>query len=359
MEANLDAMVGMVAERLSVDALRPHLKTHKSERITRQQIDRGVVHFKASTMGEVAMAARAGAKSVLLAHQPVGEKMHAIAKLARQYPETSISVIVDDMEHARRLRDEYLETMGDSQSSLQLMIDVDAGMHRTGIPMDDSLLALWSDLASEPGIKLLGLHVYDGHLHQSGLGERRQGVDDILSVLLPILKQVDVDTVVVGGTPTFGVWVDAGERHRDLTRWQFSPGTCTLWDWGYDDAYDDLPFTIGAAVLTRVVSHPMGLDDADTQCVCLDVGTKATACEMPLVDRVRIHGVPEARLIAQSEEHLVVSVSKDRDLPIGTALWALPKHICPTVARYERALFYREADGAFAWQPIEPRDGMK
>ncbi|MEM9368597.1 MAG: alanine racemase [Planctomycetota bacterium] len=356
---NLEAMVRVLGGAHSVASLRPHLKTHKTERLTRMQMDRGVVHFKASTIGEVAMAARAGAKSVLLAHQPVAKKIDAIAELSLRFPQTSMAVIVDDLDHARLLCDQYQRATASQETPLQLMIDVDVGMHRTGVSCDDALLGLWSALNGRPDARLLGLHVYDGHLHQSDLSERRRGVDEALQQLLPVLNQLDVGSVVVGGTPTFELWVEAVQAHQDATDWQFSPGTCTLWDWGYGDAYPDLPFTIGAGVLTRVVSHPSGRLDDQSQCVCLDLGTKAIAAEMSLEDRVRIHGLPEARLIAQSEEHLVISVSKDRELPIGTPLWALPKHICPTVARYDRALVCGGTGGDFDWQGIEPRDGIK
>ena len=40
----------------------------------------------------------------------------------------------------------------------------------------------------------------------------------------------------------------------------------------------------------------------------------------------------------QSEEHLVLTTDKAETLTIGTVLYAIPMHICPTVIKYPKAL---------------------
>ncbi|MCO8124011.1 alanine racemase [Stieleria sp. TO1_6] len=332
-QTNLEAMVQIAGGESSLDRLRPHLKTHKMDAITRMQIDRGIRHFKASTIGELEMAAAAGATSVLLAHQPVGEKINAFVAVCRQYPECELAVAIDDVLIAAQI-DQAAQAAG---LVLNVFVDVDCGMHRTGVTIGDPLTGLISGLAGMPALRFQGLHVYDGHLHEPELELRRQGVQSILADLVTFLTVHPIDTVIVGGTPTFALWVQAVANQTSLTRWQFSPGTSTLWDWGYGESYDELPFQIAAAVLTRVISKPIGSDPPGFQRICLDLGYKAIASEMPLAERVRIQGLEDATIAGHSEEHLVLSLPSSHAVAVGQTFWAFPKHICPTVSRYDRA----------------------
>lgn len=348
---NVARMVGMVGGESRAARLRPHLKTHKSDVVTRMQLDLGIRDFKASTLGEVAMAAAAGADSVLLAHQAVGPKQHELVGLMEQFPNCRLSVIVDDIAVVRSLA----SVMSDRGLSMGVLIDIDCGMHRTGIRVGEELGQLIQLIRDMDSLTWEGFHVYDGHLHEPELDLRREGVRLILEDIITPLAEHQPATIVVGGTPTFGVWVEQSVGFDLPIDWQFSPGTCTLWDWGYGDAYPDLPFEIAAAVLTRVISLPGGSVDPSRQLVCLDLGHKAVASEMPLEERLRIVGWDDMRVVGQSEEHLVVSMPTDVEVIIGQMLWALPKHVCPTVSRYQYAAVVSPPNEAISMHPIEGR----
>jgi D-serine deaminase-like pyridoxal phosphate-dependent protein len=85
-----------------------------------------------------------------------------------------------------------------------------------------------------------------------------------------------------------------------------------------------------AALLTRVVSKP-GPD-----LLCLDLGHKSVASEMPQ-PRVIFPELPDAQFVAHNEEHLVLRTQRAAEFPIGTALYGIPWHICPTVALHSSA----------------------
>lgn len=353
-QRNLAQMIKMVGGESGVAQLRPHLKTHKSEAITRMQIDLGIRAFKASTLGEVAMAAAAGADSVLLAHQPVGTKQHELVRLIDQFPNCNISVIVDDVNVVRTLA-----ALADERKTIiGISIDIDCGMHRTGICVGARLNHLIESIRNLESLKWEGFHVYDGHLHEPELDCRREGVRLIAADVIGLLAEHQPATIVVGGTPTFGIWINEARRCDLPIDWQFSPGTCTLWDWGYGNAYPDLAFEIAAAVLTRVISRPSG-GDQSRQLVCLDLGYKAISSEMPMPDRLSIVGWDDLQVIGHSEEHLVVSIPKDKSVAIGQMHWALPRHICPTVARYERAAMISPPNQAVSLSPIQGRGASK
>src|SRR5262249_48849623 len=124
-----------------------------------------------------------------------------------------------------------------------------------------------------------------------------------------------------------------------------SPGTCVLWDASYRTQVPDLDFLNAAVLLTRVISRP------GANRLCLDLGHKAVASEMPH-PRAVFPALPDARAVTHSEEHLVIETARAAEFPVGTALYALPWHICPTVALHDRALIVRDRRVADAWPVV-------
>ena len=75
---------------------------------------------------------------------------------------------------------------------------------------------------------------------------------------------------------------------------------------------------------------------------------------MPL-PRVEILGLENSMHIGQSEEHLIVEHKAPNDFKVGDLFYAIPFHICPTVAKYNKAYTVDSGNiGAF-WN-IEARD---
>jgi D-serine deaminase-like pyridoxal phosphate-dependent protein len=110
-----------------------------------------------------------------------------------------------------------------------------------------------------------------------------------------------------------------------------SPGTTVLWDASYATKLPDLDFYNAAVLLTRVVSKPGG------NRLCLDLGHKAVASEMPH-PRVVFPDLPDAQFITHSEEHLVLESAGAARLGVGDELLGVPWHICPTLALHGEAM---------------------
>ena len=93
---------------------------------------------------------------------------------------------------------------------------------------------------------------------------------DLLVSLIEELKNEGISPVkiIAGGTPTFPIHA----LRKDV---ETSPGTLLLWDWGYSSSFTDMRFFHAAVLLTRIISKP-GID-----LLCLDLGHKAVASEMP------------------------------------------------------------------------------
>ena len=322
---NLRRMVSVAG---SPERLRPHVKTHKVPQIVRAQLALGVTRFKCATIAEAEMTAGAGATDVLLAYQPVGPNVPRLVALARRFPAARFSALVDDEAAARSVGRAFHE----AGLEVELLVDLDTGMHRSGIEPGEAARRLYASLLRAPGVKPGGLHAYDGHLRDPDSGVRRARCDAAFEAVSALADGLTADglpvpRIVAGGSPTFSF-------HAARPGVECSPGTTVYWDAGYG-TLPDLDFLPAALVLTRVVSKPGG------DRVCLDLGHKAIASENPH-PRVLLHEPGSERVLhcaftGHSEEHLVVETRVAGELHVGDCLYGIPWHICPTVALYAEA----------------------
>lgn len=315
----------MVALAGGPQRLRPHVKTHKMPALVELQLRAGIQKYKCATIAEAEMTARAGGSDILLGMQPVGPNIGRLIKLIRAFPNVKFTTIVDDPEIALQL------SAAAHAASLQVdvLLDLDTGMHRCGILPGPAAISLYQHIAGLPGLRAAGLHAYDGHIHDTDLKARAENAERAFEPVAKLAEELraaglPVETIVAGGTPTFPM-------HALRKGVECSPGTCVLNDVGYRKNYPDLDFLVAAAVLTRVVSKP------GPNLICLDVGHKSVASENPQ-PRAEFPQLPDARVMMHNEEHMVLETPAAGRLSVGHALYAFPRHICPTVALYSEAV---------------------
>jgi D-serine deaminase-like pyridoxal phosphate-dependent protein len=317
--------------------LRPHVKTHKTREVVRLELEAGVRKHKCATLAEAEMLAGCGADDVLLAYPLVGPNCGRMARLIGAFPSCRFSVTAD---HAAAV-DALSRTMQAAGQTVEVLLDLDVGQHRTGVAPGAEAVALYERIDRSPGLKVGGLHVYDGHNHQESFVERQTAA---LKQLEPVLalrtalekKALATPRLVLGGTPTFPVFA-----RLDLPGLECSPGTCFLHDHGYGSRFADLAgFTPAALLLTRVVSRP-----TPTR-VTLDLGYKAVASDPPAGKRCVLLDVPPYEPILQNEEHLVIETTAAETFRPGDEVLAIPTHVCPTCAMHRSA--YVIADGRLA-----------
>jgi D-serine deaminase-like pyridoxal phosphate-dependent protein len=328
------------------DRLRPHVKTHKTREIVQMWLDLGIRKHKCATLAEAKMLAERGATDVLIAYPLVGPNVGRLAELASDYRETHFAALADDP-HAVRALSAAMSAHG---QTVGVLLDVDVGQHRTGIPLGPAAAQLYQLIVELPGLTPDGLHVYDGHNRQEDPAERAAAVGELLGPVLEFRAQLErrgfsIPRLVLGGTPTFPIHARSKEPGVEC-----SPGTMVLHDFGYGTRFPDVSgFAPAAVVFTRVVSRPT------PNRVTLDLGTKAVASDPPAGQRCRVVEMPDAVAVAHNEEHLVLeSPAADRFKP-GDGLYAIPAHVCPTVALYPRALTVEDGQITGSWT-IAARD---
>ncbi len=320
----------------NAERLWPHVKSHKSLDMIRLQMEYGISKFKTATVAEAEMVAEAGASQVILAYPLIGPNMQRLINLAKAYPDTKFYAIQDDYDQLEIFSDLCQEF----KFPMPVLIDVNMGMNRTGVTIS-ALENLYRKAAQFPGIILSGLHCYDGNHNNPDFEIRNAEVaktDRQVSEIVNRLKtdQIPCDVIVAGGTPSFPC-------HVKNTDWYVSPGTAFINDAGYFQNLPDIPCVPGAAVMTRVISHPA------EGVFTTDLGYKGIAAD-PAGQRGYIVGLEDAVPIIHSEEHWAFRLEDaSRIPPIGTCLYVIPTHICPTSALYPEILVVKDGKLADKW----------
>jgi D-serine deaminase-like pyridoxal phosphate-dependent protein len=323
---NIRLLISMIDDK---NRLRPHVKTHKCKEVTELLIEAGIQKFKCATIAEAEMLGMCLASDILYAYQPVGPNIQRFFDLQSKFPDSKFSCLVDDLDVAKQI--EQIANLNNIVADVY--IDLNVGMNRTGIH-PELALDLYRELTLLKGLKIKGLHAYDGHIHDASLTIRKQKAKVAIDLLHTLKKQMaelygENINIVAGGTPTFPIYA----MEKDF---ECSPGTFALWDKGYQDAYEEQAFLPAALVLSRIVSLPAkGL-------ICTDLGHKAVAAEKELKNRVFFLNAPKLTAYSQSEEHLVLESSGNQIYQIGDVLYGIPYHICPTVALHEKAVCIQE-----------------
>ena len=319
--------------------LRPHVKTHKTREVVRMMMQQGIDRFKCSTIAEAEMLGMAGATDVLLAYPLTSLKAHRLAKLRIAFPDICFSCLVDHPQTAAQLSELF------ANDPLPVFIDLDVGMHRTGISPEKAP-EFFAHCQALPGIRPVGLHAYDGHIHAPDSEQRKREANTTYALVRRVQEEIEARPtepliIVIGGSPSFPF-------HAQRERVECSPGTFPFWDAGYGQAFPEMKFVPAVRLLTRVISI------IDDQRLCLDVGSKAVAADAAW-PRLVFPDHPEAEAVSQSEEHLVVQVPDTANVRLGEEWWGIPLHICPTVNLYESLHVIRNQRWDGDWEVIARR----
>lgn len=338
-ESNIDRMIHVAGD---VNRLIPHVKTHKTAEIVKIQLDKGINKFKCATIAEAEMLANAGAKWILIAYQMVGPNLLRLVELKKLYPYITFSSLIDNEHSADALNEISVQ----NQITSSVFIDVNNGMDRSGHTTDDSLLYLFRYLNGLSNISVTGAHIYDGHIRNAEFSERKLASDEAFEKVYPLLDLINEKSkgksmVIAGGSPSFNI-------HTLRPDVYLSPGTNVLWDWGYGSRFQDQPFLHAALILTRVVSKPTA------GIVTIDLGHKAVAAENTIEFRFQLLNLNNYTVLGQSEEHGVLEVGEQawENIQIGDVYYALPYHICPSVALHDYASVIENCEVVDEWKIV-------
>jgi D-serine deaminase-like pyridoxal phosphate-dependent protein len=304
----------------------------------------GITRFKCATVAEAEMLADCQAPHIVLAYPLIGPNINRYLTLVSRYPQSHFYAIGDDVEELKKLSD----SASHFGIVIDTLLDINLGMNRTGICTDEAV-DMYQSCSTLPGISMCGLHCYDGHHNDKDLDIRTLRVEQALIKIRKLVQGLKAKGYacpikIMAGTPSFPC-------HAKYEDEFLSPGTCFIMDYGYMTNMPDLPFVPAAALFTRVISHPA------KGYFTLDLGYKGIAAD-PQGSRGVIVNLEEAEPVLHSEEHWVWRIKDgfEHMIPsIGSALFVVPTHICPTSALYPSVMVAEGHKIIDIW-PVTARD---
>jgi len=318
-------------------ALRPHVKTHKIPGIARAQLEAGAVGITVAKLSEAEVMADNGIEDIFIAYPLVTEAK--IRQAVRLGETVRLVVGVDSLEGARRL------SATAEGHILEVRLEVDTGLRRTGIPYDEAV-GLAGEIEGMGNLDLTGIYTYRGavlggsktlELEKAGLEEGQ-----LMVSLADMLRErgIRVDDVSVGSTPTaeYAAKVDGVTEIRPGTyvfydRMQARLGTCSL---------DECAVVVVCTVVSRPAPN-LAVIDGGSKTFATDVGPGVEP--LNLEGYGHVVGYPDAVLERLTEEHGMLSVDEDCDIEVGDTLQIIPNHICSTVNLHDQ-VYLVGGDGA-------------
>jgi D-serine deaminase-like pyridoxal phosphate-dependent protein len=324
--------------------VRPHTKTHKSRRMARLQVDDGCQGLTAAKVGEASVMAKAS-PNVLVAYPAVDR--YRVARLAELARECSVCAALDGIVGAQALAAAAVE----AGTQIGVLVDLDVGFHRTGVPSPAASLALAQEISATSGLRLEGLFFYPGHVWSPAAEQAAElrRIDALLQEAIDLWRRagLNVRTVSGGSTPT------AYQSHLVTAQTEIRPGTYIYNDMNTVRAGFCAIEDCAARIVCTVVS------DAVPGKVVIDAGTKTFTSDRNVTapDSGFGHVVeyPRAIISRLSEEHGELDVSACTTRPkVGDSVSVIPNHICPCVNLRDE-VWLRHADGTIEGMRVDTR----
>jgi 3-hydroxy-D-aspartate aldolase len=304
---------------------RPHAKSHKCAEIARRQIAAGAVGVCTASLHEAEALARHGINNILITSPVIGAgKLDRLLELLTSG--VSVAVVVDDQERAVSMA----ATAHRSGQVLDVLIDVDLGMGRTGVGNIESALQLVDAVCDADGFSYRGVQAYSGSVQHIEDFAARDGIYTgqlrFLSGLIAALDKRRLKPATVSGGGTGTLALDC--REGILTEHQ--AGSYIFMDVEYNAV--TLGANDGGAVFdTSLFLHSSVISKNVPGQATIDAGLKSFATDGPLPRMCA--GAPEGTIYDFfGDEHGRLTFPTLNDcLPLGSIVKFVTPHCDPTV----------------------------
>ena len=309
---------------------RPHAKLHKSAEIALQLQRAGAVGACVQKTAEAEALAEGGVRDITITNQVIAHpKLLRVARLAAhlQTQGGRLALAVDSAEGIQRLAEAMAQAA--PQARIDVLVEIDVGQGRCGVPPGAPALALAQAVARLTQLRFAGLHAYHGRAqHLRGAAERREAIaaavqaarhtrDLITAAGLPVPLVTGSGTGTLVQEAASGVY---GELHAGSFLFMDA-------DYARNEREPAQPvFEQALFVKTQVISA------CGSHAVC-DAGHKSHAIDSGLPTVALLPPERALRYANGGDEHgLIYADGPKARLPaLGRMLWLVPGHCDPTV----------------------------
>jgi 3-hydroxy-D-aspartate aldolase len=309
---------------------RPHAKLHKSAEIALQLQRAGAVGACVQKTAEAEALAEGGVRDITITNQVIAHpKLLRVARLAAhlQTQGGRLALAVDSAEGIQRLAEAMAQAA--PQARIDVLVEIDVGQGRCGVPPGAPALALAQAVARLTQLRFAGLHAYHGRAqHLRGAAERREAIAAAVQAArhtrdLITATGLPVPLVTGSGTGTL-VHEAASGVYGEL-----QAGSFLFMDTDYarNEREPAQPvFEQSLFVKTQVISA------CGSHAVC-DAGHKSHAIDSGLPTVALLPPGRGLRYANGGDEHGVLYADGPQArLPaLGQMLWLVPGHCDPTV----------------------------
>lgn len=330
---------------------RPHVKTHKTPAIAELQIADGAVGICTAKVSEAEAMVEHGIERVLMTTSNVTPfKIRRAMELSRR--SESFVHAVDARPNARDLSD----AAGEAGVTANVVVDVDPGLHRTGVPPGERALSLARLVDRLPNLRLRGILCYDGaSQHVEGFEARRASTLATMEVAADTFRRMEragLSTEIFsgGGTGTYNI------DHETPGFTDVQCGSYLFMDSQYlaigsadgSERYDD--FLPSLTVVTTVVNtHVDGI-------ATTDAGQKALTIHKP---DPRVMGETGIAYRTWGDEFGRLEYDDpSRTYRVGEKLEVIVPHCDPVVNLYDQIYATRNDVVEEVW-PVAARGGAQ
>ena len=309
---------------------RPHAKMHKSAEIALLLQRAGAVGACVQKTAEAEALAAGGVRDITITNQVIAHpKLLRVARLAARLQAQGgrLALAVDSAEGIQRLAEAMAQAA--PQARIDVLVEIDVGQGRCGVPPGAPALALAQAVARLTQLRFAGLHAYHGRAqHLRSAAERREAIaaavqaarhtrDLITAAGLPVPLVTGSGTGTLVHEATSGVYgeLQAGSflfMDTDYARNEREPA---------QPVFEQALF-----VKTQVISA------CGSHAVC-DAGHKSHAIDSGLPTVALLPPERALRYANGGDEHGVLYADGPQArLPaLGQMLWLVPGHCDPTV----------------------------
>ena len=343
-DANLVKMQSYLQEQDI--ALRAHTKMHKCPLIARKQVESGARGVCAAKISEAEVMGAAGIEDVLVT-SPIAtpDKVTRFVEARKNNP--GLKIVVDCADSA----DLLAKVAGLEGLVVDVFVDMDLGMGRTGIETGDKTLQLVRHIGESNSLNLSGLQMYAGNcMHIEGFSKRKQKYAHLLSKGVETLALLDEAGIVIpvvsgGGTGTYNMESDLG-LINELQAGSYAFMDIEYRDIGGVDSEQFLDFGVSLFVLVTAISQPQ------SRLITVDGGFKSFASDKMAPEFRDVEGVIYHW---GGDEHGIVQLNNpSHEIRLGNKLSMLTPHCDPTVNLHDFYFPYRDGLVHEVW-PISAR----
>lgn len=328
-------------------ALRPHAKTHKSVDIARRQVAAGAVGLCCAKIGEAEVLADGGIMGLLIT-SPVAAPMaiERLAALARR--SAGLMAAVDNPDVLARMQ----HALAGKGATLDVVIDIDPGIRRTGVSSPEAAVALADAIATCDAITLRGVQYYCGiQQHIEDYDTRRAAIVERTEYLQSV-----IDALTIAGYPPEIVTGSGTGTHRiDLDLGIFTElqaGSYAFMDKQYLDC--DLAGDGGQAFAPSLSVDARVVSANHAALVTIDAGFKSLSTDGGMA-QVRDGASPDTMFVFMGDEHAaLVAPGIGETLRPGDLVSLTVPHCDPTVNLYDHYHVVR-GDTLTAIWPVSAR----